>query len=42
MARPASAIGTAAVLDIETTGLSPFRDEIIELAMTLFRYDRVT
>jgi DNA polymerase-3 subunit epsilon len=42
MVRPASAIGTAAVLDIETTGFSPLRDEIVELAMTLFRYDRAT
>jgi DNA polymerase-3 subunit epsilon len=35
------AIGTAAVLDVETTRVSPCADEIIELAMTLFRYDRV-
>jgi DNA polymerase III subunit epsilon len=34
-------IGTAAVLDVETTGFSHCNDEIIELAMTLFRYDRV-
>ena len=38
MARPA-AVGTAAVLDVETTGFSLYCDEIIELAMTLFRYD---
>ena len=42
MAKPAPAVGTAAVLDIETTGLSLFHDEVIELAMTLFGYDRVT
>lgn len=41
MARPAPAVGTAAVLDVETTGFSPDTAEIVELAMTLFRYDRV-
>lgn len=40
MARP-PAVGTGAVLDVETTGFSSRHDEIIELAMTLFRYDRV-
>jgi DNA polymerase-3 subunit epsilon len=34
--------GTAALVDVETTGLDPDRDEIVELAIMLFRYDRAT
>ena len=32
----------ACFLDIETTGLSPYRDEVVELAMMLFSYDART
>lgn len=34
--------GTAAVIDVETTGFSPVTDQLIELAITLFSYDRVS
>jgi DNA polymerase-3 subunit epsilon len=40
VAIPATNVGVAAVLDVETTGFSPRRDEILEFGMTLFRYDR--
>ena len=34
-------IGLAAAVDLETTGFSPYNEEIVELAITVFRYDRV-
>ena len=33
-------IGTGAIIDVETTGFSPYTEEIVELAITVFRYDR--
>lgn len=34
--------GTAALVDVETTGLSTYHDEIIELALVLFSFHRDT
>jgi len=36
------AMGTAGIVDVETTGLDPRRDEIIELSFVLFSYDKAT
>ncbi len=32
--------GTAGCIDVETTGLDPYTDEVIELGLVLFSYDR--
>jgi DNA polymerase-3 subunit epsilon len=37
---PTQAVGC--IVDVETTGLNPAKDEIVELAMILFVYDRQT
>lgn len=34
--------GVAGYIDVETTGLSPHREEIVELALVLFAFDRVS
>ncbi len=34
--------GIAGFLDVETTGLSPYDHEVIEFALALFKYDRVS
>jgi DNA polymerase III epsilon subunit-like protein len=35
-----SNVGHAAMIDVETTGFSPYRDEIIEFAVVLFRFNK--
>jgi DNA polymerase-3 subunit epsilon len=35
-----SSLGIAGFIDVETTGLSPYNDEIVELCIVLFAYDR--
>lgn len=38
---PIQNVGTVAILDVETTSFSPSTEEIIELAISVFRYDRM-
>ena len=40
MATKTSPEGLAAYVDVETTGLSPRHDEIIQLSIAIFRFDR--
>lgn len=40
MTTNAAKVGLAAVVDVETNGLSPTDDDVIEIGMTLFRFNR--
>ncbi|PSR20481.1 MAG: hypothetical protein C7B45_14785 [Sulfobacillus acidophilus] len=39
---PNSKIGQAAFVDVETTGLNPLQDEVIEFGLAVFRFHRDT